>query len=259
MLRDRTGGDAAHDPPLRRAAIRARRGGDRRPAAPAGLLLRPPGGPQAGKGLTHQHCQWRGGRDRPALDARYRVVGMLRPEDCATPGSTLRSKLRARRRRSLAVAGKAWRSFCEHLGGDLTIVVARHRASSASGRGTATRSRVRLTGAGRSWFGEPGGGVHLTYCSNIHPASSGPRCANIDRHAGVKDRLLAGWSGCLSARAAAELSGAMASNSGLPLARERPAGFNDQRFPTAPSTVRTGLPDWSKDSRTVLHPTSWST
>ena len=57
-----------------------------------------------------------------------------------------------------------------------------------------------------------GAGVHLTYCSNIHPGESWAEVrANLDRHVvAVRDRVLPegefGIGLRLSARAAAELS-----------------------------------------------------
>lgn len=106
-----------------------------------------------------------------------------------------------------------------------------------------------------------GGGVHLTYCSNIHPGESWPEVrANLERHVvAVRDRL--GHPGPfgvglrLSARAAAELAepAALADCRAL-LARERLYVFTINGFPYGTfhgSRVKEEvyLPDWRDPER----------
>lgn len=106
-----------------------------------------------------------------------------------------------------------------------------------------------------------GGGVHLTYCSNIHPGESWAEVrANIDRHVlAVRDRLRpAGGFGLglrLSARAAAELSepAALAEFQAC-LARERLYVFTINGFPYGTFhgqrvKEEVYLPDWRDPER----------
>ena len=106
-----------------------------------------------------------------------------------------------------------------------------------------------------------GAGVHLTYCSNIHPGESwGQVRANLDRHVvAVRDRVLPGGRfgiGLrLSARAAAELSEpvTLAEFKGF-LARERMYVFTINGFPYGTfhgARVKEDvyLPDWRSPER----------
>lgn len=106
-----------------------------------------------------------------------------------------------------------------------------------------------------------GGGVHLTYCSNIHPGESWAEVrANVERHVlAVRQRVLPegdfGVGLRLSARAAAELSApaALAEFRAF-LARHRLYVFTLNGFPYGPfhgRRVKEGvyLPDWRDPER----------
>lgn len=106
-----------------------------------------------------------------------------------------------------------------------------------------------------------GGGVHLTYCSNIHPGESWAEVrANVERHViAVRDRLLTdgdfGVGLRLSARAAAELSapGVLAEFKDF-LRRSGLYVFTLNGFPYGPfhgTRVKEGvyLPDWRHPER----------
>ena len=106
-----------------------------------------------------------------------------------------------------------------------------------------------------------GGGVHLTYCSNIHPGESWPEVrANLERHmVAVRDRLVPdgsfGVGLRLSARAADELSEpAVLAEFREFLGRHRLYVFTINGFPYGPfhgTRVKEGvyLPDWRDPER----------
>lgn len=106
-----------------------------------------------------------------------------------------------------------------------------------------------------------GGGVHLTYCSNIHPGESWAEVrANFDRHVvAVRDRLMPegdfGIGLRLSARAAAELSApAVLAEFRDFLRRQRMYVFTLNGFPYGTfhgTRVKEGvyLPDWRDPER----------
>ena len=130
-----------------------------------------------------------------ALDARYSVqVGMLPAGGEDRVHALLKRlgfhlwhpALESRDAEGHWLLLRGLQEFREHLGGELTItLLARHRrrrrgASHGSGRDPPCPGLAAPAGAGRVKLGA---GVHLTYCSNIHPGESWAEVrANFDRH-----------------------------------------------------------------------------
>ena len=129
-----------------------------------------------------------------ALDTRYSVqIGMLAAGGRGSrPRAAGKARLpplacgaRTTRRRRTLASLRGLREFREHLGGELTITLLRdigrgEEVHQMDSRDPPRPGLAASAGAGRV---RQGAGVHLTYCSNIHPGESWAEVrANFDRH-----------------------------------------------------------------------------